>query len=158
MPSVEQQALTRRIVELGERVAAEAGVELVEAELRGGGKARLVRVYIDKQGGVTHADCETVSHRLGQLLDDEDVVPGDTYTLEVSSPGVDRKLVRRRDFERVIGQKVRLAFRQPIEGLKRLEGKLSGVEGEVLAVEAPSGQVLRIPLEQVQKANLKFEW
>lgn len=158
MPSVEQLALTQRITELGERAVAGTDVELVEVELRGGGKARLLRVFIDKPGGVTHADCEMISQRLGQALDDEDVIPGDSYTLEVSSPGVNRKLIRPRDYERVLGQNIRLALRNPINGQVRLEGKLSGVEGETLALETAPGEVLRIPLEQVQKANLKFEW
>lgn len=158
MPSTVQLALTQRLMEFGERAAAESGVELVEVELRGAGKARLLRVYIDKPGGVTHADCEAVSQRLGKLLDDEDVIPDDSYTLEVSSPGVDRKLVRPRDFDRVVGQKVKIALKEPVEGFSRVEGKLSGVEGDTLAVEIESGQLLRVRLDQVRKANLKFEW
>lgn len=157
MPSLEQVALNQRITELGERAAAGTGVEVIEVELRGSGKARLLRVYIDKPGGVSHADCEMISQRLGQTLDDEDVIPGDSYTLEVSSPGVDRKLVRPRDFARVIGQKIRVVLRNPVNGVARLEGMLAAVEGETLTIDS-AGERLRIPLEQVRKANLKFEW
>src|SRR5579875_537464 len=124
MPAAEKTGMVERITELSERAAAGTGIEIAEVQLRGSGKARLLRIFIDKPDGVTHADCEVVSQRLGKLLDDEDAVPGDSYTLEVSSPGVERKLARPRDFERVVGQKIRLAVRQPIEGQSRLEGRL----------------------------------
>lgn len=158
MPSVEQAALEQRLTGLGERAAADAGIELVGVELKGGGKARLLRVYIDKPGGVTHADCELVSGRLSGLLDEENVMPEDSYTLEVSSPGADRALKKPRDFERVMGQKVRVALRQPIAAGARLEGKLVGVAGENITIETPSGDQVQVPLGQIQKANLKFEW
>ncbi len=82
-----------------ERVTASSGLELVELEFRGvGGKARMLRVFIDKPGGVTHDDCEAVSREVGTILDVEDAVPGGSYTLEVSSPGLDRKLSRHGGF------------------------------------------------------------
>jgi ribosome maturation factor RimP len=157
MVSAETIGLVDRITELGERVARGTPIEIVEVQLRGAGKARLIRVYIDKPGGVTHGDCELVSERLGKLLDDEEAIPGDSYTLEVSSPGVDRRLVKPRDFERVVGQKVKLVFRQPFAGQVRAEGRLKEIADGVLAIETPDGE-LRVPLDQVQKANLKFEW
>src|SRR5579875_874761 len=116
MPAAEKLDLLNRITELGEQAARGTPIEIVEIELKGGGKARLLRVYIDKPGGVTHGDCEIISERLGSLLDQDDAIPGESYTLEVSSPGVERKLTRARDFERVIGQKVRITTREPIEG------------------------------------------
>jgi ribosome maturation factor RimP len=163
MPSVASQALANRLSELGERVVANTGIDLVEIELRGAGKARLLRVYIDKPGGVTHTDCELISERLGQLLDEEDAIPGEGYTLEVSSPGVERKLSKPRDFERVIGQSVRVAWRTPAEPgsretIQRLEGKLTGVADGTLTLKTASGETMHIPLGQVQKANLKFDW
>ena len=81
-----------KVREIGERVAASSGLEVVEVELRGGGKARLLRIVIDKPAGVTHEDCANVSREVGTILDVEEAVPG-SYTLEVSSPGLDRKLV-----------------------------------------------------------------
>lgn len=158
MPAVEKNGLLQQITALGERAAQGTGIEIAEVQLRGAGKARLLRVYIDKPGGVTHADCELISHRLGQSLDQEDVIPGDSYTLEVSSLGVERKLSKLRDFERVIGQKVRLTVQQPIEGQGRLEGKLANISGANLEVETSPGHRVAVPLDQVQKANLKFEW
>lgn len=158
MPSAETAGLVERIAGLSEQAAQGTGIEIAEAQLRGAGKARLVRVYIDKPGGVSHADCELISERLGKLLDQEDAIPGDGYTLEVSSPGVERKLSKPRDFERVVGQKVRLTLREPLDGQTRLEGRLTAFKGGVVALETPPGRRFEVPLAQVQKANLKFEW
>jgi len=158
MPAAEKLDLLNRITELGEQAARGTPIEIVEIELKGGGKARLLRVYIDKPGGVTHGDCEIISERLGSLLDQDDAIPGESYTLEVSSPGVERKLTRARDFERVIGQKVRITTREPIEGSKRFEGKLTGFASGTLDLELAPNHLVRVPLEQVEKANLKFEW
>ena len=156
--AAEQNEIIDRLTQLGERAAAGTDIEIAEVQLRGGGKARLLRIYIDKPGGVTHGDCELISHRLGKLLDEENVVPGDSYTLEVSSPGVDRKLSKPRDFERVVGQKIRLAVRSPIQGQTRFEGKLVQLVAGTLELETRPGEMVQIPLPQVQKANLKFEW
>ena len=76
MPAVEKAGLIQRLTELGEQAAQGSGIEVVEVDLRGAGKARLLRVYIDKPGGVTHGDCEFISQRLGELIDREDAVPG----------------------------------------------------------------------------------
>jgi ribosome maturation factor RimP len=158
VPAIEKTELIQRLTELGEQAAHGSGIEIVEVDLRGAGKARLLRVYIDKPGGVTHGDCELISQRLGDLIDQEDAVPGDSYTLEVSSPGVERKLSRPRDFERVVGQKVRLVTTEPLDGQLRWEGKLAAVAGGVLAIEVEPGNLVQVPLEKVKKANLKFEW
>jgi ribosome maturation factor RimP len=158
MSAVENTELIQRLTELGEQAAQGSGIEVLEVDLRGAGKARLLRVYIDKPGGVTHGDCEFISQRLGELIDREDAVPGDSYTLEVSSPGVERKLSKPRDFERVVGQKVKLLVREPVEGQLRWEGKLASIAGGVLAVETEPGSLVQVPLEKIRKANLKFEW
>ncbi|MBV9405094.1 MAG: ribosome maturation factor RimP [Acidobacteriaceae bacterium] len=158
MPAAEKTGLVEKITDLGEQAARGSGIEIAEVELRGAGKARLLRVYIDKPGGVTHGDCELISERLGRLLDEQDAIPGDSYTLEVSSPGVERKLSRPRDFERVIGQKIRLATREPVQGQTRFEGKLARFAEGTLEVETAPDHRVQIPLDQVQKANLKFEW
>lgn len=158
MLAVEKTGLIDRLTELGEEAAAGTAIEIAEVELRGAGKARLLRVYIDKPGGVTHADCELISERMGRLLDERDAVPGESYTLEVSSPGVERKLTKPRDFERVVGQKIRLSVRDPIEGQTHFEGKLTRFAGEKLEVELSPGRRVEVPLDRVQKAKLKFEW
>ncbi len=152
-----------RIREIAERVATDLGLEVVEAELHGGGKARMLRITIDKESGVTHEDCANVSREVGTILDVEDVIPGASYTLEVSSPGLDRKLLKPSDYTRFSGSLVRLTAREPIEGQKSFEGRLEGlVEGRVM-VEIPAkkknpAKKVEIELANVEKANLVPEF
>src|SRR5512132_1681399 len=100
-----REDIASKIEEVARRVAGSEGLELVEVEVKGGGNNRLVRIAIDKPEGVTHGDCELVSQQVGTILDVEDVVPGGRYTLEVSSPGVERKLLKLKDYERFQGKK-----------------------------------------------------
>lgn len=158
MPAIQETELLQRITELSEQAAMGSGIEIAEVQLRGAGSARLLRVYIDKPGGITHHDCEFISEKLGRLLDEEDAMPGDSYTLEVSSPGLERKLSKPRDFERVIGHKIRLSVREAIEGQTHFEGKLARLADQALEVEIAPGHSVHVPLQQVQKAKLKFEW
>jgi ribosome maturation factor RimP len=133
-------------------------MELVEVEVKGGGAHRFVRISIDKPAGVTHADCELVSQQVGTILDVEDVVPGGRYTLEVSSPGVERKLLKPKDYERFQGKKAKITLRDAVAGRRTWEGTLAGLtEGQVTLETAP-GSSVRFPLERIEKANLKFEW
>jgi len=125
MTVVEQSGFTGKIAALGDRAVLGTGIEIAEIQVRGAGNARLVRVYIDKPQGVTHGDCELVSERLGKLLDEEDIVPDGSYTLEVSSLGIERKLSKPRDFERVVGRKIWLAIERPGESRTSLEGTLA---------------------------------
>src|ERR1700690_3637502 len=96
----DRTAVTEKIQQIAERVGSSAGLEIVDVQLLGGGGSRLLRIFIDKPEGVSHADCEFISQHVGTILDVEDVVPGSKYTLEVSSPGVERKLTRPQEFER----------------------------------------------------------
>ncbi|MEP6963295.1 MAG: ribosome maturation factor RimP, partial [Acidobacteriota bacterium] len=108
--------------------------------------------------GVSHADCELMSQQMSAILDTEDIIPGGHYTLEVSSPGVERKLSRPRDFERFVGQKVKLVLREPLEDKRQWVGALSSFSDGILTLEPTPGKSVQIPLTQVEKANLKFEW
>jgi ribosome maturation factor RimP len=153
-----REAVVSKIEEIAQRVADSEGLEVVEVELKGGGSQRLVRISIDKPAGVTHADCELVSQQVGTILDVEDVVPGGRYTLEVSSPGVERKLVKPRDYERFQGKKAKITLREPIAGQRHFEGTLAGLAEGLIALETGPGKTIRFPFEQVLKANLKFEW
>src|ERR1700723_2678213 len=109
-----------RVREIAERVAASSGLEVVEGEFRGGGQARMMRVFLDKPGaagcdplaGVTHGDCSNFSRDFGTILDVVDAIPS-SYTLEVSSPGLDRKLTKAAQFERFVGSRVKLTTRNP---------------------------------------------
>ena len=147
-----------RVTEIAARVAGPEGIEIVEVELKGGGKARLLRIFIDKPEGVTHQDCEFISQQVGTILDGEDVVPGSRYTLEVSSPGVERKLEKPRDFERFAGQKIKVVLTEPVEGSAHWEGKLAGYADGAVTLETAPGASLRFDLKQLKRANLKFEW
>src|SRR5947199_1531889 len=113
-----------RVREVAERVAASSGLEVVEVELRGGGKSRMLRIFIDKPGGVTHEDCANLSREVSTILDVEDAVPGGSYLLEVSSPGLDRKLSRPVDFERFQGSRVKLTTKDAVNGNRHFEGRI----------------------------------
>jgi ribosome maturation factor RimP len=152
------EAVASKIEEIAQRVAQPEGLEVVEVEVKGGGSQRLVRISIDKPAGVTHGDCELVSQQVGTILDVEDVVPGGRYTLEVSSPGVERKLLKPQDYERFRGKKARIALREPRDGRRHWEGTLAGLENGSIALETGAGTTLRFSLDEIQKANLKFEW
>ncbi len=151
-----QPVITSRIEEIAERVARSEGIEVVEVEVKGGGQNRFVRISIDKPEGVSHADCELISQQVGTILDVEDVVPGH-YTLEVSSPGVERRLSKPGDFERFQGKKAKVTLSQPVESQRQWEGILAGYADGMVSLDA-NGKQIRFPLDQVTKANLKFEW
>jgi ribosome maturation factor RimP len=153
-----REAVISRVTEIAERVGRQEGIDIVEVEFLGGGKARLLRIYIDKPTGVTHGDCELISQQVGTALDAEDVIPGDSYQLEVSSPGVERKLSKPVDFQRFAGHKIKILLTEPVADQRHWEGKLKGIEGNLIALEPSEGNLVHIPLECVRKANLKFEW
>jgi ribosome maturation factor RimP len=157
MPVVAKEIVVERVREIAERVAASEGIEIVDIELLGGGNFRVLRIFIDKPEGVSHADCEFISKDVGTILDVEDVMPG-SYTLEVSSPGVERKLSKPRDFERFTGQKVKIKLRDPLENQRNWEGTLAGFSDGIITIEPAPGKTLSFSLDQVEKANLKFEW
>jgi ribosome maturation factor RimP len=115
-------------------------------------------VTAEKPGGVTLADCEFISQNVGTILDVEDVIPGSRYTLEVSSPGVERKLTKPRDFERFVGQKVKIALRKPVENQRTWIGAMTRFAEGMITLEPSPGRIVQFPLDQVEKANLKFEW
>jgi ribosome maturation factor RimP len=146
------------VQQIAERVGSREGIEIVDVQLLGGGGSRVLRIFIDKPQGVTHADCEFISQQVGTILDVEDVVPGLRYTLQVSSPGVERKLTKPREFERFVGQKVKVVLRQPVEKQRHWVGALTSFAEGIITLEPSPGRSVQFPLEQVEKANLKFEW
>ena len=153
-----RETVASKIEEIARRVAESEGLELVDVELKGGGSSRLVRIFIDKPEGVTHGDCESVSQQVGTILDVEDVVPGGRYTLEVSSPGLERKLLRPGDYQRFQGRKAAITLRGEVEGRRHWEGTIAGLDNGDVSIETPAGKTIRFPFEQVEKAHLKFEW
>jgi ribosome maturation factor RimP len=150
---------------IADRVASSSGLEVVDIEFRGGGKSRMLRVFIDKPAGVTHEDCANFSREFGTILDVEDAVPGAAYVLEVSSPGLDRKLTLAADFERFAGNRVKLMTRQPVNGNRHFEGRLESVHDGRLTLDLSAArakhrpakdeaQKVEIELANVEKANL----
>ncbi len=150
--------LVERIAAVAERAARREGLEVWDVEVAGAGRGRIVRIYIDKPDGVTLDDCELISQQVGTVLDVEDVIPDQHYNLEVSSPGVERRLLKPEHFARFAGQKIRLALREPIEDRRRWEGTVRGVEDGMILFEADGGPTLRLGMQQIDKASLKFEW
>jgi ribosome maturation factor RimP len=162
-----------RVREIADRVAASSGLEVVDVEFLGGGKARMLRVFLDKAAGgndplagVTHEDCANFSREFGTILDVEDVMPG-SYTLEVSSPGLDRKLTKAADFTRFIGSRIKLMTRQPVNDNRHFEGRLEGFEDGRLTLDLSvashksrkkmgevAGKKIEIEFANVEKANL----
>ncbi|PYT15909.1 MAG: ribosome maturation factor [Acidobacteria bacterium] len=153
-----REAVTAKVQAIAERVGSSESIEIVDVQLLGGGGSRIPRIFIDKPQGGTHADCEFISQQVGTILDVEDVVPGGSYTLEVSSPGLERKLSKPREFERFVGQKVKVVLRQPVENQRHWVGALKSFAEGIITLEPSPGRSVQFPLDQVEKANLKFEW
>ncbi|MEO7145993.1 MAG: ribosome maturation factor RimP [Bryobacteraceae bacterium] len=147
-----------KIKEIAERVGTPEGLEIVDIQFLGGGGTRLLRIFIDKPEGVSHADCELISHQVGTILDVEEVIPGGRYTLEVSSPGLERKLASPRDFKRFVGHKAKVSLREPVENQRHWEGTLAAFSDGVVTLEPAGGKSVSFALDLVKKASLKFEW
>lgn len=144
--------------EIVERIVDSVGLELVDAQLLGGGVHRVFRLFIDSPTGVTHDDCEKISRLVSEVLDEKDLISGGAYTLEVSSPGVDRPLVKPKDFQRFIGSKVKIELKEAIEKSRRFTGRLAAFDGERITLELDPDKTMDVPLGAIQKANLKYEW
>jgi ribosome maturation factor RimP len=163
-----------KIRQIADRVAASSGLEVVDIEFMGGGKHRTLRVFIDRPGatpthghpdGVTHEDCSSFSREFGTIIDVEDAVPGGPYLLEVSSPGLDRRLTRPSDFERFRGSRIKLTTRQPVNNNRFFEGRLESFENGRLVLDLSvasrkarkkqgDAPKIEIDLANVEKAQL----
>ena len=146
-----------RIRRLIQEVVEGQGYELVDAEFKGAGKSSVVRLYIDKPAGISLGDCELVSEQVGTVLDVEDLIPF-SYTLEVSSPGLDRKLFKEADYIRFAGKLAKIQTRIPLEHQKAFRGRLKGLQDGKILLELPKGDLLEIPLDVVAEARLEFDW
>ena len=151
------QSLAAKISALAEQVAASMGMEIVLIEVKGSGKGSIVRTYIDQPGGITLDDCENFSRRFSVSLDVEDWI-ADRYTLEVSSPGIDRPLVKESDFKRFCGRNAAVRTRVPVEGRKNFRGGIAQVNDGRIEIEIAPGKTVNIALTDVEKANLIGDW
>ena len=145
-----------KIREMAQRVAASEGLHLVDVEIKGGNSNPLLRVYIDKGGGVSHADCALVSEQLGAMLDVEDLFPG-RYVLEVSSPGLDRILTKPSDFTYFVGRRARLVLKEATAEPNVLEGCLAGFENGRVRLDRGEQGVQEFDLANIRKAQLVVE-
>jgi ribosome maturation factor RimP len=140
-----------------ERVAAREGLELVHWESVGPRNNFVLRIYIDKPGGVSHSDCEVVSNQVEILLDVADLI-ANRYILEVSSPGIERGLFKRADYERFAGSRIKLKASEPIDGQRNFRGKLIGLVGDSIRLDADQRGQIDIPYENIVKANIEYEF
>lgn len=155
-----------RVREIAERVAGSSGLEVVDVELHGGGKSRMLKVFLDKPGagpeplsGITHEDCVSFSKEFGTILDVEDAMGSAPYTLEVSSPGLDRRLVKAADFERFRGSLVKLMTRQPVGGNRHFEGRLQSFENGRLTLDlGAAGRKARRKMGEAVEKKLEIEF
>jgi ribosome maturation factor RimP len=144
------------IRQMAERVATSEGLHLVDVELKGGNSNQLLRVFIDKPGGVSHADCALVSEQLSAMLDVEDIFPG-RYVLEVSSPGLDRKLTRPSDYAYFVGRRARVVLKEATDEQRVLEGRLAGFENGRVRLDLGERGVQDLDLNNIRKAQLVVE-
>lgn len=145
-----------QITAIVERVVTSEGLECVHCELLGSGARSILRVYIDKPGGVTTENCAEISRQLSAILDVEDLIPH-RYVLEVSSPGIERRLYRPADYERFAGRAVKIRTVEPIEGRRNFHGMLMGLSDDRVILSAEQGVREEIPLGMIARASLEFE-
>jgi ribosome maturation factor RimP len=153
---MDPRAVAERVREIAEQTAIDHGVELVHAEVAGPEGSPIVRLFIDKPGGVTHDDCSKVSHQMSTVLDVEDFIHS-AYVLEVSSPGLERGLYKRADYERFAGSLAKIKARSPIKGQRNFRGRLLGLANDNVIVEDRTSGRVEVPLDGIVKANLEAD-
>ena len=156
-----QLTIVDKVESLALPLITSLGLELVEIEYKPEGRQMVLRIFIDKEGGVLLDDCAAVSKELSALLDVEDVIPG-KFSLEVSSPGLNRSLKTRADYDRYTGKLIKIKTFVPTADeagnlRKTFLGKLVGVEGDLILLKLLEGQSATIPFSAIAKANLEFE-
>ena len=149
-------SVEERVRAIADRVAIDHGLELVHAEVAGPDNKPIVRVFIDKPNGVTHQDCAEVSLHVGTVLDVEDFIHA-SYTLEVSSPGIERGLYKLGDYDRFAGSLAKLRTRKPVNGQRNFRGRLLGIDGEDVLIEDRTSGRVTVPFETIAKANLEMD-
>ena len=145
-----------QISKLVEPTISALGYELVGVERLSGGKESLLRIYIDTPDGVTVGDCERVSRQISALLDVEEPIIASAYTLEVSSPGLDRPLFTQEHFERFAGKEASITLRVPLAGRRKFKGRLKGVRGRCVVIVMEDGE-FELPVEGIKRARLTPE-
>jgi ribosome maturation factor RimP len=152
----ETLGIRERITDIAKRITDKAGFELVHCQVAGSKRSPIVRLFIDKPGGVTIEDCAVVSREMEAILDQEDFIPT-SYVLEVSSPGIERELFKIEDFERFAGQTARIKTSQAIDGQRNFTGTILSVEDRNIEFEDRTRGRVLIPFDSVAKANLMVD-
>ena len=147
--------VTQSVAEFIEPSLLAKGLELVDVEFKKEGKTWVLRIFIDKKGGVNLEDCQNVSHLVGDLIEVEGIIKS-VYTLEISSPGLNRVLKKEEDFIKFVGKKICVLCHAPLNGRKNFTGNLTGFKEQAIHLEV-DGQPYTIPLSRVAKANLVVE-
>lgn len=148
--------IINRAKDIAASILLNEGMELVEIEYRREAKGWVLRLYIDKEGGVSIDDCTHISQEVGRSLDVEDFISA-PYTLEVSSPGLTRPLRSEKDFAKYRNHLIRVRTFDPIENRRRFKGRLLGISENQIEIEVDGG-IIRIPLANVAKANLEIDF
>src|SRR3989440_12450944 len=149
-------SFAEQVRHIAEQAAIDHGVELVHAEVAGPEGRPVVRVFIDKPGGVTHDDCSNVSTQIGTVLDVEDFIHS-AYTLEVSSPGIERGLYKLADYERFAGRSAKIKTRVAIGNQRNFRGRIARLEGDSVVFEDRTSGRVSIPFDSIAKANLEVD-
>jgi len=153
---METASVAARIKQIAEQAAIDHGLELVHTEVAGPENNPILRVFIDKPGGVTHDDCSGVSTQIGTVLDVEDFIHA-TYTLEVSSPGIERGLFKLADYARFTGSAAKIKTRVAVGNQRNFRGIISGVENESIVFDDRTSGRVEIPFKSIAKANLEVD-
>ena len=154
------RGITDAVRAIASGAVRESGAELVDLEFRRESAGWVLRLYIEKPGGVGIADCQRVSEVVGTLLEVEDPIPH-AYTLEVSSPGLTRPLLDLRDWERAVGRRVKVVTHQPVEGVQSMTGRLAGADPGGVRIVIEAGKESRevgIPFGLVARARMELDW
>jgi len=153
---MESASVADRINQIAEQAAIDHGLELVHTEVAGPENNPIVRVFIDKPGGVTHDDCSEVSTQIGTILDVEDFIHA-AYTLEVSSPGIERGLYKPADYERFTGRSAKIKTRVAIGNQRNFRGTIAGLANDQVVFDDRTTGRVEIPFESIAKANLEVD-
>jgi ribosome maturation factor RimP len=149
-------SIKEQIAEIAQKAAAENNLELVHVEAVGSQKEPIIRVFLDKPAGITHEDCSIVSQEIAARLDEADFISPD-YTLEVSSPGLERELYSLKDFEKFVGHLAKVKTRTDINGQRNFRGRIKNTEGEEIIFDDKTKGEVRFPYGIVAKANLEID-
>ena len=153
-----QEGSLERVRSVATRVTADSGFELVDAEMKRGADGVLVRLYVDKPGGIGLHELQSVSTEVSAILDAEDPIEG-RYTLEVSSPGLDRPLRTEDDYRRFLGRLANLSSYEPLDGRRHWTGRIVSCEGGVVTLDLEKGQgAALVPLSKVSHGRLEVEF